>query len=283
MVLNSFREFPDKKGRPAGYFIHFSPRQSYGEQNLLEYGFCGAQTLLAYDMLSAAWEKGQHGTERFLQYRESARKTLDYFVENCVEESGLPIGLYSVDKEEIVYWWTGILLPFQYSHDKMCIRDRVCILTYDVAFVCRERGDGFKAAMAENEGIEVLEVFDGVCTEDAAMKKTEDWLQQYPDVTAIFGNNSNCGVGIAAAVRSAGKTDDILVANVDGLSGDIRNMEDGALDITAVYPMKELAAEAADKAVEVLETGKCGEDPRLKFSLCTIDDLDTYKEYWGIE
>ena len=60
-------------------------------------------------------------------------------------------------------------------------------------------------------------------------------------------------------------------------------MEDGALDITAVYPMKELAAEAANKAVEVLETGKCGEDPRLKFSLCTIDDLDTYKEYWGIE
>ncbi|WP_050642488.1 MULTISPECIES: hypothetical protein [Clostridia] len=123
MVLNSFREFPDKKGRPAGYFIHFSPRQSYGEQNLLEYGFCGAQTLLAYDMLSAAWEKGQHGTERFLQYRESARKTLDYFVENCVEESGLPIGLYSVDKEEIVYWWTGILLPFQYSHDRKELED----------------------------------------------------------------------------------------------------------------------------------------------------------------
>ena len=166
-------------------------------------------------------------------------------------------------------------------------KGKVCILTYDVAFVCRERGDGFKDALEDEENIEILEVFDGVfdgvCTEDAAMKKTEDWLQQYPDVTAIFGNNSNCGVGIAAAVRSAGKTDDILVANVDGLSGDIRNMEDGALDITAVYPMKELAAEAADKAVEVLETGKCGEDPRLKFSLCTIDDLDTYKEYWGIE
>lgn len=162
-------------------------------------------------------------------------------------------------------------------------KGKICILTYDVAFVCRERGDGFKKAMSENEGIEVLEVFDGVCTEDEAMKKTEDWMQQYPDVTAIFGNNSNCGVGIAAAVRSAGKIDDILVSNVDGLSGDIRNMEDGALDVTAVYPMKELAAEAADKAIEVLKTGKCGEDPKLKFSLCTLDDVDTYKEYWGIE
>ena len=48
-------------------------------------------------------------------------------------------------------------------------KGKVCILTYDVAFVCRERGDGFKAAMAENEGIEVLEVFDGVCTEDGRL------------------------------------------------------------------------------------------------------------------
>lgn len=157
------------------------------------------------------------------------------------------------------------------------------MLTYDVAFVCRERGDGFKDAMSQYDDIEILEVFDGVCTEDEAMKKTEDWLQQYPDISAIFGNNSNCGIGISAAVRAAGKTDDILVANVDGLSGDIRNMEDGALDITAVYPMKEMAQEAADRALQILDTGTCDEDPHMQFNLCTKDDIDTYKEYWGIE
>lgn len=157
------------------------------------------------------------------------------------------------------------------------------MLTYDVAFVCRERGDGFKEAISQYSDIDVLEVFDGVCTEDEAMKKTEDWLQQYPDISAIFGNNSNCGIGISAAVRAAGKTDDILVANVDGLSGDIRNMEDGALDITAVYPMKEMAQEAADRALQVLETGSCDEDPHMQFNLCTKDDIETYKEYWGIE
>lgn len=160
---------------------------------------------------------------------------------------------------------------------------RICMLTYDVAFVCRERGDGFKAAMAENPGIEIVEVFDGVCTESDAMKKTEDWLQQYPDIDAIFGNNSNCGTGISAAIRSAGKTDDILVANVDGLSADIRNMEDGALDITAVYPMKEMAAEAADRALELLEKGECEDDPHMKFNLCTKDSIEEYKEYWGIK
>lgn len=167
--------------------------------------------------------------------------------------------------------------------EAMDYKGTLCMLTYDVAFVCRERGVGFKDAISQYSDIEILEVFDGVCTEDEAMKKTEDWLQQYPDITCIWGNNSNCGIGISAAVRAAGRTEDILVANVDGLSGDIRNMEDGALDITAVYPMKEMAVEAADRALQVLETGTCDEDPHMKFSLCTKDNIDTYKEYWGIE
>lgn len=112
MVHNSFREFPDKKGGPAGYFIHFSPRSHYGEQNLLEYGFCGTQTLLSLDMLTAAKEY------RSEEHRARALKTINYFVENHIAASGLPNGIYNVDKEEYVYWWTGILFPFQYSDDR---------------------------------------------------------------------------------------------------------------------------------------------------------------------
>lgn len=118
MVHKSYREFPEKKGNPAGYFIHFSPRRGYGKQNILEYGFCGAQTLLAFDMLTAAWEKTEYENDMSGQYRENALKVLNYFVNNCIGESGLPNGIYHVDKEEVVYWWTGILFPFQYSADR---------------------------------------------------------------------------------------------------------------------------------------------------------------------
>ena len=112
MIHESFREFPEKKGHPAGYFVHFSPREKYGLQNLLEYGFCGAQTLLSLDMLEAARETKEEA------YRERALKTVEFFVENCIEGSGLPNGIYNVDKEEYVYWWTGILFPFQYSRNR---------------------------------------------------------------------------------------------------------------------------------------------------------------------
>ena len=219
-------------------------------------------------------------------------RDLDRDAELC-EKAGVPVlSVNQILDDDLIEMIAGTVTADNYQAgyevgealaEEMNHEGTVCMLTYDVAFVCRERGDGFKDALEDEENIEILEVFDGVCMEDAAMKKTEDWLQQYPDVTAIFGNNSNCGTGISAAIRSAGKQNDIIVCNVDGLSADIRNMEDGALDITAVYPMKEMAQEAASRAIQILETGECDEDPHMKFNLCKEEDIETYKEYWGLK
>lgn len=112
MIFNSFREFPDKRGTPAGFFIHFSPRSAYGRHNILEYGFAGAQTLNCYAMLCAHADNGNG------EYRRRALKTLDFFVNRCIGESGLPNGIYDIDSEKFIYWWTGILFPFQYANDR---------------------------------------------------------------------------------------------------------------------------------------------------------------------
>lgn len=112
MTFESFREFPEKKGHPAGFMVHFSPRKTYGKQNLLEYGFCGQQTMISYAMLEEA--NVLHDQE----YRRRAILTLDFFANHCIDKSGIPNAMYNVDKEEFVYWWTGILYPFQYSADR---------------------------------------------------------------------------------------------------------------------------------------------------------------------
>jgi hypothetical protein len=112
LIFNSYKEYKDKQGYPAGFFMHFSPRKSYGDHNLLEYGFSGAQTLNCYVMLKAAKELASP------EHRERATKTLDFFIRKCIDESGLPNGIYDVDKEKFVYWWTGVLFPFQYSSSR---------------------------------------------------------------------------------------------------------------------------------------------------------------------
>jgi len=112
LLHNSFRDFADKKNHPCGYVCHFSPREKYGKQNVLEYGFAGNQTMICYDMLKAADETGDQ------EYRKRALDTIRFFVEHCFADSGLPNAMYSVDREEFVYWWTGVLLPFQYSQSR---------------------------------------------------------------------------------------------------------------------------------------------------------------------
>jgi hypothetical protein len=112
LIFTSFREHMEKRGSPAGYFMHFSPRQSFGKQNILEYGFSGAQTLNCLVMLRAARDLNSAA------YRDTALKTIHFFINHCIAESGLPNGIYDVDKEKFVYWWTGILFPFQYSANR---------------------------------------------------------------------------------------------------------------------------------------------------------------------
>lgn len=112
LVHNSYREFPEKEGIPAGFFIHFSPRGGYGKNNILEYGFSGQQQMLSYAMLRASKDFGSG------EHRRRAIQTLDFFCKKCVHESGIPYGLYDVNTESYIYWWTGVLFPFQYSQNR---------------------------------------------------------------------------------------------------------------------------------------------------------------------
>lgn len=188
----------------------------------------------------------------------------------------LPTGVFTLDNYK-GGWIVGEEVAKQMNYE-----GSVCVITYDVAYVCRERSNGFKDALAQYEGIKVLESFDGICTEDEAMKKTEDWLQQFSQIDAIYGSNTNAATGIAAALRTAGLEESILVCDVDGQPADLRNMENETVDVIAVGPILELAEETSEAAKQILETGKCKEDPKLQFSLCTKENLDKWKEYWGM-
>lgn len=212
--------------------------------------------------------------------------------EKC-KEAGIPtISVSQVLDETVVDLPTGVFTLDNYKGGwivgeevakQMDYKGNVCVITYDVAYVCRERSNGFKDALAQYEDIKILESFDGICTEDEAMKKTEDWLQQYSQIDAIYGSNTNAATGIAAALRAGGMAEDIIVCDVDGQPADLRNMESGAVDVIAVGPILELADETSEAAKQILKTGKCDEDPQLQFSLCTKENLDEWKEYWGME
>ena len=97
--------------RPAGYLVHFSPRSGQTLGALLEYGFSGAQTLLAYTSIRSGYDS------RIPLWTYRARRVIDFFIRECQLENGFSHGIYDTDAQDFVYWFTGILLPFQYATD----------------------------------------------------------------------------------------------------------------------------------------------------------------------
>ena len=133
---------------PAGYMVHFSPRSGKTQGTLLEYGFAGAQTLLAYVGLKYGYAR------KIPLWIERARTVIDFFVHHCQLENGFSQGIYDVAKQEFVYWFTGILLPFQYAHDEASVRrflgSQITNALWPIAQVLRHIKGNYTRTMCES-------------------------------------------------------------------------------------------------------------------------------------
>lgn len=96
---------------PAGYLVHFSPRSGVTNGNLIEFGFSGDQTLLAYTQME--WGL-RHDVPLYMQ---RAASVIDFFVRHCQDATGFCEGIYDPVADEFTHWFTGILMPFQYTSD----------------------------------------------------------------------------------------------------------------------------------------------------------------------
>ena len=121
LVQQYYREWDKAEDdkEPAGYGVHFSPRSGRTLGRLLEYGYSGAQPLLAHMSIRYGYLRG----EALPVLR--ARRVLDFFVKYCQRDNGFAYSIYDVTKHDFVYWFSGILLPFQYSADPAALRRHV--------------------------------------------------------------------------------------------------------------------------------------------------------------
>lgn len=77
-----------------------------------------------------------------------------------------------------------------------------------------ERVEGFKAAIAEHPGIEIVDTQNGRQDRAEAMSVTENMLQANPELDAIFSVNDEGALGSLGAVEASGK--DVWLYSVDG-------------------------------------------------------------------
>ena len=118
LTLLHYRQWTEDENprQPAGYLVHFSPRDGQTRGSLLEFGFSGAATLVAWAQLQFGYRR------RVPLYRDRARKVLDFFVQHCQLENGYAHGIYDPIHDRFTPWFTGIMMPFQYANDEDDLR-----------------------------------------------------------------------------------------------------------------------------------------------------------------
>ena len=113
------------------------------------------------------------------------------------------------------------------------------------AFAARERTAGFKGWIKDNNsGLKVVAEQNADWDRQKAKELASTWIQQNPDLKAIFCNNDDMALGVVEAVEEAKK--DILVVGVDGIGEAYDSIRAGKLDATVDsfgYYMSQVATE----------------------------------------
>ena len=91
---------------------------------------------------------------------------------------------------------------------------------------------GLQKAMAENPGVELLEL--QVCDWNAqrALTTTETWLAKYSDFDGIWAANDDMAVGALQALKAKGLNGKVKLVGIDGVSSAFAAIDDGDMICT---------------------------------------------------
>jgi ABC-type sugar transport system substrate-binding protein len=128
----------------------------------------------------------------------------------------------------------------------------------EVAIVGGIPGDATSAARAEGftagagRGLRVGDTVSADFNREKARLAAEDLLRTDADLKGFFAVNDEMALGVADAVRAAGKTGHVAVIGVDGIAEALDAVESGALSATVAqypYTMGQLGIEACLEAL----------------------------------
>ena len=109
--------------------------------------------------------------------------------------------------------------------------------------------------------------------------KMQSMLQAHPDIIAVISGNDEMALGAIAALKEAGKLDQVKVGGFDGSPDAVAAIKAGEMQYTVLQPVAVFSAEAVKQADSLIKTGKTGADSEKQLFDClliTKDNVDKY-------
>jgi ribose transport system substrate-binding protein len=147
--------------------------------------------------------------------------------------------------------------------------DAVAILEgIPTAFNAQQRRLGFEDAMGA-AGMRTVSVQSGQWEQDRANAIAAALLREHPDLKAILASNDNMALGVAAAVRQAGRTGQVLIVGFDNIAAVRQLIDDGRVLATADQHGDQLAVFGIEAALKILRKEAPPEDRQTPVDLIT--------------
>ncbi|MDR5861336.1 D-ribose ABC transporter substrate-binding protein [Halomonas eurihalina] len=148
------------------------------------------------------------------------------------------------------------------------------------------RSNGYETVLSQYPSLE--RVGSDVANWDRTQgyNKMQSMLQANPDVDGVISGNDEMALGAIAALKEAGKLEDVVVGGFDGSPDAVEAVKAGEMAYTVLQPVAIFAEESvrmADTFIRTGETGIEGEKQLFDCMLVTAENVDQYTDPFVLE
>lgn len=132
------------------------------------------------------------------------------------------------------------------------------------------RSNGYETVLSQYPGL--VEVGKQVANWDRTQgyNAMQSLLQAHPHIIGVISGNDEMALGAIAALKEAGKLDQIKVGGFDGSPDAVAAIKAGEMQYTVLQPVAVFSKKAVDEADEFIRTGKTGASSEKQLFDCVL-------------
>ncbi|MDP5306057.1 D-ribose ABC transporter substrate-binding protein [Paracoccus spongiarum] len=139
------------------------------------------------------------------------------------------------------------------------------------------RSNGFETVLTQYPDLEKVGQEVANWDRTQGYQKAQSLLQANPDVIGVISGNDEMALGAIAALKEAGKLEQVKVGGFDGSPDAVAAVKAGEMQYTVLQPVAVFSAEAirqADNFIKTGETGAASEKQLFDCMLITAENAD---------